>query len=84
MHFMSLNDISNFMQVTNSTRKHYTKNEDFPMHIIFTRISLLQEQKLNNRNYSKQKINMSNFVHATEHDVHMYAKFGDLTFYEFL
>jgi hypothetical protein len=24
---------------------------------------------------------MGNFVHATEHDVHMYAKFGVLTFY---
>jgi hypothetical protein len=27
---------------------------------------------------------MINFVQATEHDVHMYAKFGYFTFYEFL
>jgi hypothetical protein len=26
---------------------------------------------------------MINFVQATEHDVHMYAKFGDFTFYGF-
>jgi hypothetical protein len=27
---------------------------------------------------------MGNFVQATEHDVHTYAKFGDITFYVFL
>jgi hypothetical protein len=27
---------------------------------------------------------MDNFLQATEHDVHMYAKFGDFTFYVFL
>jgi hypothetical protein len=27
---------------------------------------------------------MSNFLQATEHDVHMYAKFGDFIFYVFL
>jgi hypothetical protein len=27
---------------------------------------------------------MSNFVQATEHYVHMYEMFGDLTFYGFL
>jgi hypothetical protein len=27
---------------------------------------------------------MDNFVQATEYDVHMYAKFGGLTFYAFL
>jgi hypothetical protein len=39
------------MQVLNGTMKHSTKNEYFPMHIIFTTIYLLQEQKLNHRNY---------------------------------
>jgi hypothetical protein len=43
----------------------------------------LQEQKLNPRNYSEQEINIRNFVQAADNDVHMYAKFGGLTFYEF-
>jgi hypothetical protein len=64
---MSLTKLSDFMQVSYKTRKQYTKNEDFPMHIIFTRMYLLQEQELYHRNYSKQKINMSNFVEASEH-----------------
>jgi predicted CxxxxCH...CXXCH cytochrome family protein len=37
----------------------------------------MSEQKLNYINYSKHEINMSNFVQATEHNLHMYAKFGD-------
>jgi hypothetical protein len=40
------------MQVLNSIRKH-TNNEYFYRHILFTKIYLLQEQKLNPRNYSK-------------------------------
>jgi hypothetical protein len=36
-------------------------------------VYLLQEEKLNPRNYSEQELNMDNFVQATEHDVHMYA-----------
>jgi hypothetical protein len=27
---------------------------------------------------------MGNFVHATMHDVHIYARFGDLAFYRIL
>jgi hypothetical protein len=54
------------------------------MHILFTTIYLLQEYKLNHGNYFKYKINMRNFVQSTEHDVHMYAKFGGLTCYKFL
>jgi hypothetical protein len=72
------------MQILNSTRKHLTKNEYFPMLILFTIIYLLPEQKLNYINYSEHEINMSNFVQATEHDFHLYAKFGGLTCYEFL
>jgi hypothetical protein len=64
--------------------KHHTKNGCFPMHIIFTTIYSLTEQKLNHNKYSKQELNMSNFSQATEHDVHMYAKFGYLYFYVFL
>jgi hypothetical protein len=42
-----------FMQGLNSTRKHYTNNEYFPKHIVFTMIYLMQKQKLNPRNYSE-------------------------------
>jgi hypothetical protein len=63
---------------------HYTKNEYFPMRILFTRIYLSHEQKLNHRNYSKQKINLSNFVQAIENVAHMYAKFGGFNFCVFL
>jgi hypothetical protein len=61
MYFMHLNMLSYFMNVLNSVRKHYTKNEYFPKHIIFTTIYLLQEQRLNPRNYSEQEINMNFF-----------------------
>jgi hypothetical protein len=52
----------NFIQVLNSARDVYTKNHYFPKHILFTTISLLQEQRLNPRNYSKQEIIMKLFV----------------------
>jgi hypothetical protein len=81
---MNLKKISDFMQVLNNIRKHPTKDEYFPMHILFTTIYLLQEQNLNHRNYSEWETNMDNFVQDIEHDVHMYEKFGDLTFYDFL
>jgi hypothetical protein len=74
MHFRILIFFSDFMQVLNIIRKHYTNNEYFPKHIVFTTIYLMQEQKLNPRHYFEQKINMRNFVYATDHDVHMYAK----------
>jgi hypothetical protein len=41
MHSKSLNKFYDFMQVLYSTREHHAKNEDFPMHILFTRIYLL-------------------------------------------
>jgi hypothetical protein len=56
----------------------------FPKHTLFSTIYLLQKEILNHRNYFEQEINMINFVQATENDVHMYAKFGYLTFYAFL
>jgi hypothetical protein len=59
---MNLIMLSDFMQILNSRRKHPTKNEYFPMHILFTTFYLLQEQKLNHRNYSKLKIIMRIFV----------------------
>jgi hypothetical protein len=83
MHYKSLNKFYNFMQDLNSIRTYSTKNRYFHGHILFSTIYLLREQKLNHRNYSKQK-NMSNYVQVTEHAVSMYAKFGDFTFYVFL
>jgi hypothetical protein len=52
---------SDVLQVLNSIRKHYTRKEYFPKPILFTIIYLLQKEKLNHRNYSSQKINISNF-----------------------
>jgi hypothetical protein len=65
--------LSNFIQVLNSAREFYTKNYYFSIHNLFTIIYLLQEQELNHKNYSEQKLNMSNFVQANEYDVHMYT-----------
>jgi hypothetical protein len=75
MHSMSLNKLSDFMLVLNSLRKHPTKNKYFYEHILFSTIYLLQEQRLNPRNYLEQEINMIMFLHAAEYDVHMHAKF---------
>jgi hypothetical protein len=52
MQFQSLKNLPDFMQVLDSIRKHYTKNEYFPKHILFTTIYLIHEQNLNPRNYS--------------------------------
>jgi hypothetical protein len=73
-----------FIQVLQSIRKHPTKNEYFPMYTLFTTFYLLQDQKLNPRHYYEQELNTRNFAYATDHDVHMYAKFGGLKFYLFL
>jgi hypothetical protein len=78
---MSLSMLFDFMQGLNSIRKHPTKIEYFSKHILFTTIYLLKKQKLNPNKYSEQEINMSNFVKATKHDVHMYAKVRDFNFY---
>jgi hypothetical protein len=59
---MSLNKFSDFTLVINSIRKHYTKNEYFPKHILFTTIYLFQDQKLNHNNSSEHEMNMINFV----------------------
>jgi hypothetical protein len=51
-----------FIQVLLSKRHHPTKDEYFSKHSLFTTIYLLQEEKLNYKKYSEQKINKSNFV----------------------
>jgi hypothetical protein len=78
---MDLIIFSDFIQILHIKRRQHTKNEYFPMHILFTTIYLLQEHKSNHRNYSKQEINMSNFLQYIEHDFPMYAKFRGLTCY---
>jgi hypothetical protein len=72
------------MQVLHSIYKHPTKNEYFPTHILFSIIYLLQEHKLNHINYFEQELIMGNFLHANDNDLHMYAKFGGLSFHAFL
>jgi hypothetical protein len=59
---MNPNMPSEFMQVLIIKRVHYTKNDYFSTHTLFSTIHLLQGQRLNSRNYSKQEIIMSNFV----------------------
>jgi hypothetical protein len=76
--------LSDYMQVLNSIRKHYTQNKYFPKPILFSIIYLLQEQKLNPRNYSKQKIIMSNFVQAKGYDMIMYEIFQCMNMHLFL
>jgi hypothetical protein len=49
---MNLIILSDFMQALNINRKHYTKNDYFSRHTLFSIIYLLQEKKLNLRNYS--------------------------------
>jgi hypothetical protein len=81
MHLIMLSD---FMQVLNSTRNHFVKKEYFPMPILFSTIYLLQEEKLNYRNYSVHEIIMENFVQATEYSVHMHNNLEDLILHGFL
>jgi hypothetical protein len=47
-------------------------------------IYLLQEHKLNPRNYSKLEIIMSNFIHAKEYDMIMYENFPCTNMHLFL
>jgi hypothetical protein len=47
MIYMILSMLFDFIQVLLSKRKHSTKDEYLTMHILFTKIYLLQEQKLN-------------------------------------
>jgi predicted N-acyltransferase len=53
MRLEKLTWFSDFMQVLHSKRKHTTKNEHFPIHILFSTIYLLQEQKLTHNKYDQ-------------------------------
>jgi hypothetical protein len=84
MRLVGLAWLFDVMQVIKSIWKHYTNNEYFYKHIIFTMIYLLQEQKLNPRNYSEQEIIMSNFVQAKDYDMIMYKNFQCMNMHLFL
>jgi hypothetical protein len=84
MHYMPHNLLSDFLQVLYSARKLSAKNYYFSNHILFSIIYLLREQRFIHNNNSMQETNMSNFVQATEDDIHMYAKIQDLIIYKFL
>jgi hypothetical protein len=84
MRFINLNILSDFIQALNSTRKHYTKNDHFPMHNLFSTVYLLQEQNLNHNKYIEQEIITRNLIQATEYERNMHAKFQDLILYRFL
>jgi hypothetical protein len=49
MHYKNLTDLSDFIQVLNSIKKHPTKIEHFPKHILFTMIYLPTKQGLNHK-----------------------------------
>jgi hypothetical protein len=53
--------LSDFIQVLNSARDVYTHNHYSSNFKLFSTISLLQNQRLNPRNYSKQEIIMELF-----------------------
>jgi hypothetical protein len=72
------------MHGLNNSREFATNNYYFPMHILFTTIYLLQEQEINPRIYSKQKLIMSIFVQATDHNINMHAKIQYLILHSFL
>jgi hypothetical protein len=53
---------SDFIQVLHNEREVYTKNYYFYNSKLFSTISLLQKQRLNPKNYSKQELIMELFV----------------------
>jgi hypothetical protein len=78
MRFIYLIIFSDFIHVLYSARKLYTKNQYFSNHKLFSTISLLQKQRLNPRNYSKQALIMELLVEATDNGMHMHAKIQNI------
>jgi hypothetical protein len=78
MHYVCLNHFPDFIQVLYSIRKHSTRNEYFPVHIIITTIYSLTEPNLNHGKYYEQELNMGNFAQSTEYDAHNHARIQDL------
>jgi hypothetical protein len=54
------------------------------MYIPFSTIYLLQEQRLNPRNYSNQKLITEIYVRTTANDMNMHAKIQSLSKYKYL
>jgi hypothetical protein len=73
-----------FLQVIHIKRCQSTRNDYLPMYILFTIIYLLQEQKLNPRNYSEQVTIIIFFTQANDHYVHMHTKIQYLILHRFL
>jgi hypothetical protein len=83
MRFKSLTRVYDFIKVIHIKRRQSTNNDHLPMYILFNIIYLLQEQKLNPRNYSEQVTIMIIFSKANDHDVHMHAKIQYLILHRF-
>jgi hypothetical protein len=83
MRFKSLTRVYDFIKVIHIKRRQYTKNDHLPMYILFTIIYLLQDQKLNRRNYSEQVKIIIIFSKANDHYVHMHAKSQYLILHRF-
>jgi hypothetical protein len=71
------------MKVLNSITKYPTKIEHFYKYILFSIIYLLLMQKLNPNKYCEQEINMTIFVYANEHNLHMYAMIQCMNMHRF-
>jgi hypothetical protein len=84
MRFKSLTRVYDFLQVIHIKMRQTTKNDHLLMYILFTIIYLLQEQKLNPRNYSGHVTIMIIFAQANDNDVHMDAKIQYLILHRFL
>jgi hypothetical protein len=54
------------------------------MHILFSTIYLLQEQRLNPRNYSNMELIMEICVWTTDNDMNMHAKTQSICKYRYL
>ncbi len=81
---MNLNMPSDFMQDI-IIRKYLSRMNIFLcIFYLLQFIYLLLEQKLNHRNYSKQEIIVNIFVQTTEHEILMYAKFGEYNYFIYL
>jgi hypothetical protein len=84
MRFIHIIMFFDFMQVLLIKRRHPTNNEYFPIHILFTIIYLLQEQRLIPRNYSKQELIMEIFLVGPDQDMNIHAKIKSISKYVYL
>jgi succinate dehydrogenase hydrophobic anchor subunit len=67
---MSSKQLHDFIQVTNSMRKHHTKVEYFSKLILFIAIYLILDYKLIHTNNSMQGVIMDNFIQTTEYEMY--------------